>query len=884
MPLSRITQFAGESFGTDNVRVVYAGQEKDTYNRPSRTIVLVGPIGGGKSSLIDFLCNYFYGVEFDTKHRYKIADEIFDQTTPEKAVTKYVFNGTNMPYRPVVIDTPGIGDPTGLKANRELASVVTDYFNVAAKERIHAVGFVLPSFMGSVNDQIDSDIQLTLSLFPAWMHENIVPILTFSNESTTSNDDLLRHFGLANHAKFFVNTNSVFDSPSEDHEEVRRQRALWELTTESVRGLLNFVGELRPQTIERKLLSGDATPVSPLSPIEQQVEEQKPAQFCVPTSSPLGTSPSSPTHGGIKFRETDEFTAVREETIYTEIIRESDKSPQQSIRNNESVGQKFGIPTNEERRLKPIPQSSFPLGPPPSLPKKFGQETKTAQTQPSPQQQTFQSELGQKLQERQKLGQSFNANLLQFESQGIPLSPSESQPSISQHRTSSQQKPLIDPLNIATDLQQAIEMRNSTQQHSGGYPYDDNEEAEYSNLELLRRYIYDPSSRTYRIQYVHEVSTRESRRSSGRQSLRASESDLRSPRQRELPQQTRHAAPSGGLDDSFLGTLADELRRQGDYNDGRLTRNTSAPHLETEFDKENARRIGIDYSPEALKKMLNGFNTQKRDFGQHSPNRPQVIRKPYEQPRGPELARHQQDSTQQPIRIPITTTTRPIQPLRQQNGQQFDRDYADEALRQAREHRSASHAVPADLMQQHTPTSADRSFDEKERLFERNASARQSFHNSSIRRGGVRSAMRSSRPSAEGETSGEDWDLNEKRRVQSQAQPRKIEMEPLKRSTPPRAQSPSRWTTQPQQQVYPGTATRASTRDVEAAYETEERRPLQQPLNFGNKRRPKKATKTKEPKVSVPHSCLLFHYCSICYCGRRCGYYRNFDCNCLDAF
>ncbi|KAI6210123.1 RNA polymerase II-associated factor 1-like protein [Aphelenchoides besseyi] len=699
MPLSRITQFAGESFGTDNVRVVYAGQEKDTYNRPSRTIVLVGPIGGGKSSLIDFLCNYFYGVEFDTKHRYKIADE-------------------------------------------------------------------------------------TLSLFPAWMHENIVPILTFSNESTTSNDDLLRHFGLANHAKFFVNTNSVFDSPSEDHEEVRRQRALWELTTESVRGLLNFVGELRPQTIERKLLSGDATPVSPLSPIEQQVEEQKPAQFCVPTSSPLGTSPSSPTHGGIKFRETDEFTAVREETIYTEIIRESDKSPQQSIRNNESVGQKFGIPTNEERRLKPIPQSSFPLGPPPSLPKKFGQETKTAQTQPSPQQQTFQSELGQKLQERQKLGQSFNANLLQFESQGIPLSPSESQPSISQHRTSSQQKPLIDPLNIATDLQQAIEMRNSTQQHSGGYPYDDNEEAEYSNLELLRRYIYDPSSRTYRIQYVHEVSTRESRRSSGRQSLRASESDLRSPRQRELPQQTRHAAPSGGLDDSFLGTLADELRRQGDYNDGRLTRNTSAPHLETEFDKENARRIGIDYSPEALKKMLNGFNTQKRDFGQHSPNRPQVIRKPYEQPRGPELARHQQDSTQQPIRIPITTTTRPIQPLRQQNGQQFDRDYADEALRQAREHRSASHAVPADLMQQHTPTSADRSFDEKERLFERNASARQ----------------------------------------------------------------PSRWTTQPQQQVYPGTATRASTRDVEAAYETEERRPLQQPLNFGNKRRPKKQQKPKNRK------------------------------------
>jgi polynucleotide 5'-kinase involved in rRNA processing len=49
----------------------------DNATRPSRTIVLVGPIGAGKSSLIDFLCNYFYGVRFDSGHRYKIADEVW---------------------------------------------------------------------------------------------------------------------------------------------------------------------------------------------------------------------------------------------------------------------------------------------------------------------------------------------------------------------------------------------------------------------------------------------------------------------------------------------------------------------------------------------------------------------------------------------------------------------------------------------------------------------------------------------------------------------------------------------------------------------------------------------------------------------------------------
>lgn len=35
-----------------------------------------GPIGAGKSSLIDFLCNYFYENRFDSDFRYKIADEV----------------------------------------------------------------------------------------------------------------------------------------------------------------------------------------------------------------------------------------------------------------------------------------------------------------------------------------------------------------------------------------------------------------------------------------------------------------------------------------------------------------------------------------------------------------------------------------------------------------------------------------------------------------------------------------------------------------------------------------------------------------------------------------------------------------------------------------
>jgi hypothetical protein len=133
-----------------------------------------------------------------------------------------------------------------------------------------------------------------------------------------------------------------------------------------------------------------------------------------------------------------------------------------------------------------------------------------------------------------------------------------------------------------------------------------------------------------------------------------------------------------------------------------LARNTSAPHLDTEFDKENARRSGgLDCSPETLKKLLGGATRL-------SPTtRPTVIRKPYDQPRAPEVIR-----SEHPIRIPIT-------PFRQLN-QNVDTDYAAAALQHAREQRSASHAVDPN-----TPLTPDRSFDEKERIFARNTAARQ---------------------------------------------------------------------------------------------------------------------------------------------------------------
>jgi hypothetical protein len=114
----------------------------------------------------------------------------------------------------------------------------------------------------------------------------------------------------------------------------------------------------------------------------------------------------------------------------------------------------------------------------------------------------------------------------------------------------------------------------------------------------------------------------------------------------------------------------------------------------------------LDYSPETLKRLLDGINTGRsldsRGPTQISANRPIVIRKPY-------------DSA--PIRIPVQDTTAPLRQLNQNIGPD---DYANQALRQAREQRSASHAVGMG-----SPITPDSQFDDKDRMFERSATARQ---------------------------------------------------------------------------------------------------------------------------------------------------------------
>ncbi|MCP9262898.1 hypothetical protein DINM_006269 [Dirofilaria immitis] len=158
-----VSKFAGEEFDVGNMRTVFAGASKDSMNRTDRVILLIGPIGSNKSSLIDCMCNYFYGAKFDDI-RYKIADEIFDQgSTPMKSITKYVFNATAMPFRPIIIDTPEIVSDSGIPTKEATACMLRNF--LLENQHIHISALCLVLKYDDVSISKDGEIVQEQMLF-----------------------------------------------------------------------------------------------------------------------------------------------------------------------------------------------------------------------------------------------------------------------------------------------------------------------------------------------------------------------------------------------------------------------------------------------------------------------------------------------------------------------------------------------------------------------------------------------------------------------------------------------------------------------------------------------------------------------------------------------
>lgn len=112
----------------------------------SKKIMVIGPTGTGKTTLLNSYINYLMNIQYNDNFRYKIINENFGRGqshSQTKDVTNYnIKTPEGKLYQ--IIDTPGFGDTVGIHEDEKITQKITDFFLYKISE-INAVCLVVKS-------------------------------------------------------------------------------------------------------------------------------------------------------------------------------------------------------------------------------------------------------------------------------------------------------------------------------------------------------------------------------------------------------------------------------------------------------------------------------------------------------------------------------------------------------------------------------------------------------------------------------------------------------------------------------------------------------------------------------------------------------------------
>eukprot|EP00485_Elphidium_margaritaceum_P004253 CAMPEP_0202696130 /NCGR_PEP_ID=MMETSP1385-20130828/9474_1 /ASSEMBLY_ACC=CAM_ASM_000861 /TAXON_ID=933848 /ORGANISM="Elphidium margaritaceum" /LENGTH=643 /DNA_ID=CAMNT_0049352241 /DNA_START=26 /DNA_END=1954 /DNA_ORIENTATION=+ len=160
-------------------------------NAKNRTIMMVGATGTGKTTTINSLMNYLWGVEFGDEWRFElIAESPTDEDGKEKGqtesqtddVTAYYLNAPNLGYQLTIIDTPGFGDTRGLQQDHETTTKIKEFFQTEVQV-VDAICFFARAHQARLTATQKYIFDQVLGIFGKDIADNILVLLPFADDS-----------------------------------------------------------------------------------------------------------------------------------------------------------------------------------------------------------------------------------------------------------------------------------------------------------------------------------------------------------------------------------------------------------------------------------------------------------------------------------------------------------------------------------------------------------------------------------------------------------------------------------------------------------------------------------------------------------------------------
>ena len=229
-------------------------------NVSEKVVLLLGATGAGKTTLINGMMNYIFGVEWEDQERLvlienltkkKGASQASSQTT---SVSIYKINHSKydrLSYNLTVIDTPGFDDADGLKKDQTIMTKIKSLLTSdKVINHIDGIGFVVQAPLSRLTSTQFYVINSVYSLFGNDVENNIFVLTTFSDPISPPHvQSALDEASIKYNTMFKFNNSALYANTSRENDKRLLNKLLWEMGTESFSTFFREIEAMYPVSL-----------------------------------------------------------------------------------------------------------------------------------------------------------------------------------------------------------------------------------------------------------------------------------------------------------------------------------------------------------------------------------------------------------------------------------------------------------------------------------------------------------------------------------------------------------------------------------------------------------------------------------------------------------
>ena len=233
------------------IKLMAVGAENEL---ETKSIILLGATGAGKTCLINALVNHLLDVHFEDGYRYILKDETGDkpksmaesQTDYVVGYLIYVSPGSKWQYNFLIIDTPGFNDSRGEEQDQEVTNQIRTFLkDVDGVDELNFIGFVVNGTIARLQPQFRDIVEAFCEVFGKNAEDIIQILVSFGHMRKPPVIDVLEASCLKDYKRsIFDNCALIACSQANEEcseEEVNMYKLFWTGTAKVYDSLLKEI-------------------------------------------------------------------------------------------------------------------------------------------------------------------------------------------------------------------------------------------------------------------------------------------------------------------------------------------------------------------------------------------------------------------------------------------------------------------------------------------------------------------------------------------------------------------------------------------------------------------------------------------------------------------